>query len=133
MAPMLLQALRYRAEDVARSVTKTVIKEVRRVLPNLVQTYWLSVWVPGAARSSSRASPITPALMCFQARAKELRLEMLNSERLKQHFEERPGNYCLCLESFSLSSPSDGPTSPIRNIQYLAAASRAAHLSCTGL
>eukprot|EP00891_Asterochloris_glomerata_P006955 jgi/Astpho2/6955/e_gw1.00107.46.1_t len=47
-----INALRYRGEDVARSLTKTVIKE---------------------------------------ARAKELRLELLNSERLKAHFEDHPG------------------------------------------
>lgn len=45
------ESLRYRAEDVARGVTKVAIKE---------------------------------------ARAKELRLEILNSERLKAHFEDHP-------------------------------------------
>lgn len=46
-----IESLRYRAEDVARGVTKVAIKE---------------------------------------ARAKELRLEILNSERLKAHFEDHP-------------------------------------------
>ncbi|KAI5075692.1 hypothetical protein GOP47_0009768 [Adiantum capillus-veneris] len=45
------ESLRYRAEDVARGVTKVAIKE---------------------------------------ARAKELRLEILNSEKLKAHFEDHP-------------------------------------------
>lgn len=46
-----VESLRYRAEDVARGVTKVAIKE---------------------------------------ARAKELRLEILNSEKLKAHFEDHP-------------------------------------------
>ncbi|MCO5562543.1 hypothetical protein L7F22_016171 [Adiantum nelumboides] len=46
-----IEALRYRAEDVARGVTKVAIKD---------------------------------------ARAKELRLEILNSEKLKAHFEDHP-------------------------------------------
>ncbi|KAH7300616.1 hypothetical protein KP509_24G071500 [Ceratopteris richardii] len=46
-----IESLRYRAEDVARGVTKVAIKE---------------------------------------ARAKELRLEILNSEKLKAHFEDHP-------------------------------------------
>ncbi|GAQ77617.1 hypothetical protein KFL_000010660 [Klebsormidium nitens] len=46
-----VEALRYRAEDIARSVTRVAIKE---------------------------------------ARAKELKLEILNSERLKTHFEDNP-------------------------------------------
>lgn len=47
-----VEALRYRGEDIARSITKAVVKE---------------------------------------ARAKELRLELLNSKRLKAFFEEHPG------------------------------------------
>ena len=33
-------------------------------------------------------------LAAVQARAKELRLELLNSERLKTHFEDHPGKAC---------------------------------------
>jgi len=47
-----VEALRYRGEDIARSISKAVVKE---------------------------------------ARAKELRLELLNSKRLKAFFEEHPG------------------------------------------
>ncbi|KAK9849492.1 hypothetical protein WJX84_000973 [Apatococcus fuscideae] len=54
LKPAALDALRYRAEDVARSLTKTVIQE---------------------------------------ARAKELRAELLNSKRLEAHFEAHPGTY----------------------------------------
>lgn len=49
-----VEALRYRGEDIARSITKAVVKE---------------------------------------ARAKELRLELLNSKRLTAFFEEHPGEH----------------------------------------
>ena len=32
---------------------------------------------------------------CWQARAKELRLELLNSQRLRAHFEEHPSDLAL--------------------------------------
>ncbi|BDA46069.1 ATP-dependent RNA helicase dbp9 [Coccomyxa sp. Obi] len=51
-----VEGLRYRAEDIARSITKSAIKE---------------------------------------ARAKELRLELLNSRRLQAHFEEHPADLAL--------------------------------------
>ena len=51
-----MEALRYRGEDIERSITKAVVKE---------------------------------------ARAKELRLELLNSKRLKAFFEEHPGELGL--------------------------------------
>ncbi|KAK9906356.1 hypothetical protein WJX75_000482 [Coccomyxa subellipsoidea] len=51
-----VEGLRYRAEDIARSLTKSSIKE---------------------------------------ARAKELRLELLNSRRLQAHFEEHPADLAL--------------------------------------
>ena len=37
------------------------------------------------------AARVTPLRAAVQARAKELRLELLNSERLKAHFEDHPG------------------------------------------
>lgn len=55
-----VEALRYRGEDIARSITKAVVKE---------------------------------------ARAKELRLELLNSKRLKAFFEEHPGEGDLVTHS----------------------------------
>mmetsp|Transcript_21210 Transcript_21210/g.63839 ORF Transcript_21210/g.63839 Transcript_21210/m.63839 type:complete len:639 (-) Transcript_21210:2475-4391(-) len=56
LTPAAIEALRYRGEDIARSLTKAVVKE---------------------------------------ARAKELRLELLNSERLSAHFEAHPGDLAL--------------------------------------
>ncbi len=69
-----VEALRYRGEDIARSITKAVVKE---------------------------------------ARAKELRLELLNSKRLKAFFEEHPGEcygsqliVCLvCKEADAMNLP----------------------------
>lgn len=43
-----------------------------------------------------------------QARAKELRLELLNSERLKAHFEAHPGDLALLRH--------DKVTPPLRSI-----------------
>ena len=54
-----VEGLRYRAEDVARSITRNVIKE---------------------------------------ARAKELKNELLNSQRLAAFFEEHPSGECICRE-----------------------------------
>ena len=36
-----------------------------------------------------------------QARAKELRLELLNSERLKAHFEDHPGKPYACCQGWT--------------------------------
>jgi hypothetical protein len=41
-----------------------------------------------------------------QARAKELRLELLNSERLKAHFEAHPGDLALLRHDKVIPPPS---------------------------
>ncbi|KAL3136078.1 hypothetical protein ABBQ32_007103 [Trebouxia sp. C0010 RCD-2024] len=65
-----VEALRYRAEDIARSITKSVVKE---------------------------------------ARAKELRLELLNSQRLKAFFEEHPGDLALLQHDKPLAKGNSAP------------------------
>eukprot|EP00898_Chlorokybus_atmophyticus_P002015 jgi/Chlat1/2814/Chrsp187S00201 len=65
-----VDALRYRAEDTARAVTRAAVKE---------------------------------------ARAKELKLELLNSERLKTFFEDHPADRALLLHDTPLSKH---PTAP---------------------
>ena len=138
-----IEGLRYRAEDIARSLTKSAIKEVGCVLDDVFATYvlrceplpglvghWnanLRCCQHGTGRSDKAdrhhrfvtncpmpcpfghtAKPdvhdhlrkgISPAFKgagcCWQARAKELRLELLNSQRLRAHFEEHPGDLAL--------------------------------------
>jgi len=63
-----VDALRYRAEDAARAVGKTAVKE---------------------------------------ARVRELRLELLNSERLAAHFEDNPEDLALLKHDVSLSKHPD--------------------------
>ncbi|KAK9802873.1 hypothetical protein WJX72_007990 [[Myrmecia] bisecta] len=65
-----VEGLRYRAEDVARSLTKAVIKD---------------------------------------ARAKELRLELLNSQRLQAHFEDHPGDLALLKHDKPLAKAQNAP------------------------
>ena len=49
-----------------------------------------------SSRYTLQASPTSRDLLSsLQARAKELRLELLNSERLKAHFEAHPGDLAL--------------------------------------
>jgi len=87
-----IEALRYRAEDVMRSITKSSIKE---------------------------------------ARAKELRLEMLNSERLKNHFEERPGDLAILKHDKLLHKTQE--LTHLKHIpQYLRDAEMPAGRSATG-
>ncbi|DBB15417.1 TPA: hypothetical protein ACH3X3_003648 [Trebouxia sp. C0006] len=65
-----VEALRYRGEDIARSITKAVVKE---------------------------------------ARAKELRLELLNSKRLKAFFEDHPGDLALLQHDKPLAKGNSAP------------------------
>lgn len=51
-----------------------------------------------------------------QARAKELRLELLNSARLKAHFEEHPGDLALLKHDKPLSR-----TAPPAHLKHLPA------------
>lgn len=108
----------------ARSLTKSVIKEVRRLLSTINVTTLDSVFgtlhqpTQGSSQQSVPQHRQKKPLFCrvgivfcsqqaffghtscsqtllVQARAKELRLELLNSERLKAHFEAHPGDLAL--------------------------------------
>ncbi len=75
-----VEALRYRGEDIARSITKAVVKE---------------------------------------ARAKELRLELLNSKRLKAFFEEHPGEQFGPQPIFSVVCQLSSPSSQFSSCEYV--------------
>eukprot|EP00890_Picochlorum_soloecismus_P003951 jgi/Picsp_1/4557/NSC_01927-R1_dead-box atp-dependent rna helicase 16-like len=68
-----VESLRYRGEDVAKSITKSVIRE---------------------------------------ARAKDLRAELLNSKRLASFFEERPADLQLLRHDRSVAASSAGAAAP---------------------
>ena len=68
-----VESLRYRAEDVAKSITKSVIRE---------------------------------------ARAKDLRSELLNSKRLASFFEERPADLQLLRHDRSVAASTAGAAAP---------------------
>ena len=68
-----VESLRYRLEDVAKSITKSVIRE---------------------------------------ARAKDLRAELLNSKRLASFFEERPADLQLLRHDRSVAASTAGAAAP---------------------
>jgi ATP-dependent RNA helicase DDX56/DBP9 len=72
-----VESLRYRAEDVAKSITKSVIRE---------------------------------------ARAKDLRAELLNSKRLASFFEERPADLQLLRHDRSVASTAGAAAPHLKHI-----------------
>ena len=123
MTQASVEALRYRGEDVEKSLTKNTIKEVslHRYLrfaatilspyaPSTSQHLCNAVFRGGRPLKGNMKGPECTArhicgIFCslgrndgvlpVQARAKELRLELLNSKRLQAHFEEHPADLAL--------------------------------------